>query len=224
MDTYFLFGEMHGTKECPEEFFNFITERKIKKVALEFLKDFQNEVEEFLAEKRSINNITFFKNKEKSHDGRASEAIKSLLKNLKEEKIKLFLVDEEAKSGNERDKLMAKNLSKIKGKVGFLCGNVHAMKKPLQLEKSDELYKYYPNGKVKTCGYFLNKNKKVISIKVHAINGGKIYNFSIQSYQKDKSYSKKFKPKNLPQLIKTKDGENEEFDYIYLIDNFSYSK
>lgn len=221
MATYFLFGEMHGTKECPKEFLKFVKENKIKKVALEFQKDYQFEIKEFLLNKRKINNLTFFKDKEKSHDGRASESVKNLILNLKKEKIKIHLVDQEAKSGNERDKFMAKNLSKIVGRVAFLCGNVHAMKKPLQLDENDNLYTKYPGGKVKTCGYFLSKYNQVVSLKVHAINGGSFYNYSVQSYQKDKILSKKYSISSLPKVIQSPE---EIFDYLHLINKFSYSK
>ena len=159
--------------------------------------------------------------KENIHDGRASNSVKKLMLSLKREEVKIYLVDQEAKSGNERDKLMARNLSKLNGRVAFLCGNVHARKKPLQLEKKDEMYKQYPNGKVKTCGYFLNKNKKVISIKVMAINRGKFYNYSIQDYQKNSFLLKKYESFFLPKIVKSSDNL---FDYFYLIDKFSYSK
>ncbi len=221
MSTYLLIGEIHGTKECPKEFLKFVKKNKIKKVALEFLKDYQIEIDKFYYGKRSLEDISFLKNKEKNHDGRASDAVRRLISELRKEKIKIFLVDVETGSGNERDKLMAKNLSKIKGKVAFLCGNVHAMKKPLQLNKSDDLYQHYSVGRVKTCGYFLNKNEKVISIKIHAINGGKFYNYFIQNYPKDKSLSQKFSPNNLPKQIHSEDNA---FDFLYLVDKFSYSK
>jgi hypothetical protein len=215
MNKYYLVGEMHGTRECPKEFLNFIKKKHIKKVALEFPKEYQKEIDEFSLGKKEIENLSIFRNREKIHDGRASEAIKDLIKKLKKEKIKIFLVDEEAKNGNERDKKMAKNLSKIEGEVAFLCGNIHAMKKPMTLDKSDPMYKYYQNGIVKTCRYFMNK-KEIISIRIHAINGGKFYNFATQDYPKEKEFKNK-----KPSTIKSKD---EAFDYIYLIDKFSPSK
>ena len=212
---------MHGTKECPKEFFKFVKKNKIKKVALELPKDYQCEIDEFYSGKRKIDDLSFFKCKEKNHDGRVSNAMKDLILKLKKAKIKIFLVDDETQEyGNERDKLMARNLSQLKGEVAFLCGNVHAMKKPLQLDKSDRCYHQYPNGKVETCGSFMNP-KEIVSIKVHAINGGKLYNYSVQTYLKDKERSKKFPKNKLPEMIKSDD---ESFDYLYLIDKFSYSK
>jgi len=114
---------------------------------------------------------------------------------------------------------MAKNLKKIRGKVAFLCGNVHARKKYLQLEKSDRMYKKYPDGKVETCGSFLNRNA-IVTINIHAINGGSFYNYTVQNYEKDDELLKEFSKRKLPILIR--DGERV-YDYIYLIKIFSYS-
>ena len=151
MNRYFLIGETHGTKECPQEFFKFVIKNKIGKVALEFLKDNQKDIDKFYSRAIGVNEISFFKNKENTHDGRASDAVKNLISGLRKEKIRIFLVDEEAKSAYERDKLMAKNLSNIEGKVAFLCGEVHASKKPMQLEKSRS------SGLLTKQDYFLEK-------------------------------------------------------------------
>lgn len=220
MSRYFLIGEMHGTKECPEAFFAIVKKNRIKNVALELPKNYQKEIREFFRGERNVGELSFFEDKEKKHDGRASESIKNLILRLKKEGINIFLVDEEAQNGNERDKLMAKNLSKIRGDVAFLCGDIHARKNSLQLEKSDKMYKYYPHGEVKTCGSLMS-GKDIVSIRIHAINGGKFYHYSIQTYPKDGELSKKFSISELPRMIKS---DGRALDYVYLIDKFSYSK
>lgn len=206
MIKYFLIGERHGTNECPKEFFNFVKKHKIKKVALELPKIYQNEMDSFLKNKISVEKLSLFKNKEQKHDGRVSEAVKKLIINLKKEKIKIFLVDEEkAKNGNERDKLMARNLKKIKGKVAFLCGEIHASKRTIQLEKTNYFYSSYPNGKIKTCASFLNK-REISTGLIFPRKGGRFYNNSIKKYSGN---LKKYR---------------EKFDFILFVDKFSYSK
>lgn len=220
MSKYFLIGEIHGTKECPEEFFKFVQKYKIKKVALEFPSEFQKQIDEYSRGEIKLEKIPLFKSKNLSHDGRASESVKRLIKKLKRDKIKIFFIDGEAKNGNQRDKLMARNLSKIKGNVAFLCGNVHARKKSWQLEKFDKMYKQYPKGVIKTCGSFMDK-KKIVAINIHAINGGKFYNYRVQNYFKDNDLLKLYNLKDLPKIIKPKDNS---FDFVYLINKFSVSK
>ena len=60
MEKYYLIGEIHGTKECPKAFFDIIKKEKIKQVALEFDKIYQNEIENFYENKICINKISFF--------------------------------------------------------------------------------------------------------------------------------------------------------------------
>jgi len=96
MKKYFLIGEIHGTKECPEEFFKIVKKYGIKKVALELPKIYQNEIDEFYKGGIKIWDLSSFKHKGKNHDGRASGAMKKLILNLKRDKIKIYFVDEEA--------------------------------------------------------------------------------------------------------------------------------
>ena len=145
MLKYFLVGEMHGTQECPEVFFRIIQKKRINQVALEFPSGYQKEIDEYFLSKRTLEDLSIFRLKKKTHDGRASSAIKKLLERLKRNNIKIYFVDEES---FERDKLMAKNLSKINGRIAFLCGNVHASKKEIILPRLFLLLynvKYFPN-------------------------------------------------------------------------------
>ncbi|GEM_PF-4606730 len=179
---YILVGEMHGTKECPEEFLKIIRKHKLNQASIEY------------------------PSKGIANDGRQSQANKKLIKELRKNKIKIFFIE-------GADEIMAKKLMKIKGKIAFLCGRVHARKKDLQLSKKSRYYKLYPKGLIKTCGSLLPKNE-TISYKIHAINGGTYYNFGIKKYPKNKTRHK------TPVTIKSK---NKAYDYIRIIDKFNYS-
>ncbi len=222
MSNYLLVGEMHGTKECPLIFLKIINTYKIKRVALELPQHYQHEIDQYVKGKITLDDLSLFKNKEQMHDGRVSHSIKKLIEKLKKQKIKIFFAEPSfAKNGNERDYLMAKNLMNIKGKVAFLCGNIHASKKEIRLDKKSNFYNYYnyySKGIIKTCGYFLAK-KDTISIRIHAINGGTFYNNGIKNYRKDEMTLKS--KHKLPSIIKSSD---KAFDYLYLINKFSYSK
>jgi hypothetical protein len=104
---------------------------------------------------------------------------------------------------------MAKNLMKIKGKIAFLCGNVHASKNPIKLPTKNNI--------IKTCGSFLPK-QKTIAYKIIPVNGGKFYNFKTKKIKPDKRFQDL---KNLPKILKSPE---KGFDYFYLVNKFTPSK
>ncbi len=207
MKKYFLIGEIHGTKESPKAFLDIVKKKKIKNIALEFESNNQKEIDEYLSGKRKLNDLSIFKKKGK--DGRDSDAVKNLIKKLKSLSLKIYFIDDWKNKGNERDKLMARNLKKINKKIAFYCGNIHAMKKPFKIGKKS----------MKTCGSYL-PSKKTISYNILPIEGGKHYNFGIKKINKDEELCKKYKKEKLPKIIKSK---TKEYDYLYLIKKASYS-
>lgn len=225
---YLFVGEMHGTEECPKAFLEILKKYKINQVALEFPKKNQNEINQFLSESRDISNLSIFKDKEKIHDGRASESVKDLILKLKKNKIKIYFVDSEPSNPLKRDYLMAKNLIEIKGKTAFLCGNVHASKTAIKfpfifvlLNRIMNFFgkgiKISKNGIIETCGSFLPKKEK-ISYKITAVNGGEFYNFGVKKIKPDKKF------RNLQSLPKIVQSYEKGFDYFYLIDKFTASR
>src|SRR3989344_8136649 len=177
---YLLFGEMHGTAECPTAFLEILKKHEVNQVALEFPKNHQNEINQYLSGSRSLSNLSIFKSKEKIHDGRASNSVKDLISKLKKNKMEIYFVDSESSNPLERDYLMAKNLMKIKGRTAFLCGNVHASKTaikfPLTFVLLNKIMNFFGKGVkiskkgiIETCGSFLPK-KETISYKVIAVN------------------------------------------------------
>jgi len=210
MEKYYLIGEIHGTKECPKAFFDIIKKEKIKQVALEFDKIYQNEIENFYENKICINKISFFNQIKKSHDGRASSAIKLLLIKLRANNISVTLVDDWSFDGKFRDKSIAQNLKQISGKIGFLCGNVHAMKTIFRTN----------TGTIKPVGFLLPKNK-VVSYNIVALKGGNFYNFRIKKYKKNSKLFHLFKNHQLPLLIKS---NSISYDYDYIVNKFTWSK
>ncbi|MFA5888506.1 MAG: hypothetical protein WC852_07395 [Candidatus Nanoarchaeia archaeon] len=131
---YYLIGEIHGTAEAPIACMNIMKKYHIKKLALELDKSKQPEINEYYAGEKSLEDITLFHNPP-SHDGRASLAVKNLLRDAKKNGLKVYLVDD-ADNPLERDKRMAENLMNIGGKVAFLCGNIHASKEPIKIPKA----------------------------------------------------------------------------------------
>ena len=196
---------------------------------MEFAKDKQKEIDQYLSGSRTLNSLSIFKEKEKIHDGRASNSIKDLISNLKKNKIKIYFVDCESSDPLKRDYLIAKNLSKLKGQTAFLCGNVHASKTSIKVPKSvmfvNKIKNFFNkgflisrNGIIETCGSFLPE-KETISYKVVAVNGGEYYNFGVHKIKPDKR-SKKINLNNLPEIVRS---QEEGFDYLYKIYGFTAS-
>ncbi len=226
---YILVGETHGTLECPRVFLEIIKKHKIKQVALEFAKDKQEEIDQYLLGSRTIDNLSIFKEKEKIHDGRASNSIKELVSSLKKNNIKIYFVDSDQSDPLKRDYEMARNLMNLKNKTAFLCGSVHASKTAIKFPKSFVFINkimnlfgkgvmIYKNGIMETCGTFLPE-KETISYKIVAVGGGRYYNFRVHRIKS----SKRFKNINLNNLTKIVNSKKEGFDYFYLVDKFTPS-
>ncbi|MFH1064933.1 MAG: hypothetical protein V1734_00300 [Nanoarchaeota archaeon] len=196
MAKYILVGEVHGTNECPEACLKILEKYKIKHLALEGDKSMS------------------------SNDGRASKAVKRLVAAAKRKGIKIHFAEEKSDAEMnilKRDKTMAENLIKIKKDVVFLCGNVHACKKPFQMPLLFRIFcrikkiTIPKNNILDTCGSYLPKNK-TISYRVVAKNGGKFNNNGI----KTEGPSKK-----LPLgIIKSPE---ESYDFYYVVDRFTPS-
>ncbi len=221
---YFLVGEIHGTRECPAIFLDFIRVYDIGNVALEIPRDYQKEVEEYFLSKRKLENLSWFRDKEKNHDGRKSDSMKQLVRILKERRVRVFLVDILEKSFEQialhkRDDIMACSLLELDRRIAFLCGNVHVMKQPLYLPLDSPFYDQYPLGVVQTCGSFLPEEESV-SVQIHALNGGTFFNCGYKSYNPDKIQQRRVDRTNLPCIIPSKDPS---FDFQYLIERFSAS-
>ena len=225
MEKYYLIGELHGTNEAPEACWDILQKNKIPNLALEFPVNCQKEINNLLEGKKKINEIFLFWFKH-PHDGRSSPAMKRLLIKAKEHAIKVHVIDTILGNAAEREKEMAKNLIKIKGKVAFLCGNVHASKQEIYFPILSRLAfkiisifspEYATLGKsIKPCGAHLPK-KETVSYKVEALKGGNFYNFKVK---KAKKYKAK-KIESLPAIIKAND---ESYDFIYLVKKFTPSQ
>lgn len=188
---YILVGEVHGTNESSIAFLNIVKREKIKQVALEISSSYQSIVD------NNGYSLLFGK---KRHDGRLSQAMKNLITELKKLRIKIYCVDPNVIF--QRDKKMAENLRKIKGRVAFLCGEVHASTIPFK----------FGFIKLNTCGYFLPK-KDVVNYRIVSRLGGQFYNFKIKTIQGETSSKKTITPS-------LKNG----FDYYYVVDSFSPSR
>ena len=218
---------MHGTVECPKFFLTLIKKHKIKQVALEFPIIYQKEINQYFSGKRKLEDLSIFKDKAENHDGRASESIKKLIANLKKNKIKIYFIDSES-DYLKRDYFMAKNLTRINGKVAFLCGNIHASKKVITfpgifliINKLLSLFKKglkISNNEIKTTGSYLPK-KETVSYKIIAINGGEFYNLVKKKIKLDVRFSD-IKVKELPKITESLE---EGYDYYYLINKFTFS-
>jgi hypothetical protein len=225
---FVLVGEIHGTAECPKAFLEILKKHKVEQVALEFKKNNQKEINQFLSGSRDISNLSIFKNKDKIHDGRASESIKDLIIKLRKNKMKIYFVDSEPSNPLKRDYLMARNLMEIEGKTAFLCGNVHASKTAIKfpftfviLNKIMNFFgkgvKISKNGIIETCGSFL-PSKETISYKVIAVNEGEFYNFGAKKIKPNKKFQ------NLQRLPKIKQSSEDGFDFFYLVEKFTASR
>ena len=128
MRKYFFVGEKHGTNECPKKFLEIVEQHKITQIALEWPIEKQSEIDQYLSGKRMPEQLTIF---EENTDGRTSPAMRELLEAAKNRHLKVHLFD--PGTPKERDKLMAENLKKIKGRVAILCGDIHAAKREVVL-------------------------------------------------------------------------------------------
>ncbi|MCP4984964.1 MAG: hypothetical protein GY928_02520, partial [Colwellia sp.] len=139
-DNILLFGEMHGTKEMPENFFDVIcvaseSEKQIN-IGIEAPSELTKDIQSFIhTSNNSDLNMEFLKHKFWSgehQDGRASQAMLVLIKkirtlNLINKNIDIFTFDHEVP---KRDKLMAStfkaNIDPTKVTLA-LTGNIHSM-------------------------------------------------------------------------------------------------
>lgn len=222
---YYLIGEIHGTAEAPIACMDIMRKYHIKKLALELDKSKQPEIDEYYAGGKSLKDITLFHNPP-SHDGRASLAVKNLLRDAKKNGLKVYLVDD-AINPLERDRRMAENLMSIGGKVAFLCGNIHASKEPIKIPKSfllltNTLRKLRlsklvlpDEGIIKTCGSFL-PYEETVAFNVVSAEGGQHYNFGIHSLNADASLKDKSAS---GQVIAP--SCDKEYDYLYIVRQFT---
>ncbi|HUC38889.1 MAG TPA: hypothetical protein VL944_02045 [Candidatus Acidoferrum sp.] len=204
ISKYVLVGEFHGTKECSKAFLELAMVHKVKDIALEVDRSYQKELDSYLKGKR--HKLSFLAHKG-PHDGRTTPALKKLIDAANKLDIRVHLVDGPAFSGPEaRDEQMAKSLMKIKNRVAFLCGNVHASKIKFKGQR--------------TCGTFLPRHQTV-SYNIIPLNGGRFYNFRIGRYERNEKLYKKYKRAKLPMIIKS---DTAAYDYLYLINRFTPSK
>ena len=119
---------------------------------------------------------------------------------------------------------MASNLNKIKGKVAFLCGDIHASKKEIKLGYFAWVFwlvnlmklKLTPvNTVLHPCGSYL-PHRTTVSIRIVA-KKGKYYNFEEKKYNQPKQYES---VKRLNELVKSPD---ENYDFAYVIELFTPS-
>lgn len=222
---YYLIGEIHGTAEAPVACMNIMRKYHIKKLALELDKSRQPEIDEYYAGGKSLEDITLFHNPS-SHDGRASLAVKNLLRDAKRNGIRAYLVDD-ADNPLERDRRMAENLMNVGGKVAFLCGNIHASKKPIKISKAVLLLTKFlrklkmsklvlpDEGIIRTCGSFL-PYEETVAFNVVSAEGGQYYNFGIHSLSADAGLKDK---SVLGQVIAP--SPDKEYDYLYIVRKFT---
>lgn len=226
--NYLLVGEMHGTNECPQAFFDLLQHYNISTVALELPVSKQAEIDRYLSDETALENLSFFKDKASSHDGRASEAMKSLVSRLKSEEYGIHLVDGEPADPLKRDQEMADNLKKIPGPVAFLCGNIHASKVPVRLPRAylwgNKLANLFGkgvsvpiSGMIQTCGSLL-PNDETMSIKLISIQGGTFYNFQVKTMKPDHRFDGySVSPILVPSY-------EHGFDKYYLMQRFTSSR
>lgn len=229
MVKFVLVGEMHGTQESPSIALELLKNHKITLLALELDKSKQHEIDEYFCGKRNLNDITLFKHTG-SHDGRASNAVKRLIEQVKKQKIRIVLVDDWQDPLN-RDKKMAENLMSLKKNVLFLCGNVHASKQPIRfslvyrlLNKIFALIRVphiqLPfDGILRTCGYYLPPND-TISYRIVPVFGGQYYNFKVKTLKPDKKVAQLVQGQQLPRIIT---NQTKEYTFLYAINHLSPS-
>ncbi len=212
MIKYYLIGESHGTKECPDACIDLLVKEDICQLALEFGYNLQPELDEYLNDERNVEDLTIFKN---PFDTRASEAMKNLIVAAKDSDLMIYFVDDYTGSPDQ-DKIMADNLKKIEGKVAFFCGAAHASKKPLKFDPDSIMYPRFKNGVMQTCGSLLPP-EETISYKIQPVNGGFVWD---QTPKAVPANTRLAKYKKLPLLLKT---NNARYDYYYLVDKFTPS-
>ncbi len=214
MIKYYLIGEVHGTKECPQACLDILERENIKQLALEFGFHLQPELDEFLAGKRSVDDLSIFDN---PRDTRASEAMRDLIQEAKDMGMKLFFVDDYTGS-KDQEKIMADKLMGIEGRVAYYCGSAHAAKKTLKYDPDSKFYPLFENGVFNSCGSLLPP-EQTVSYAIHAVNGGKIWAHEIVKIPPAFKL-KTFKPKKLPVII---DANGKKYDFFYLVDKFTPS-
>ncbi|MBI4919252.1 hypothetical protein HY837_04930 [archaeon] len=213
MKKYYLIGESHGTKECPEICLDLIHHEDIWQLALEFGYNLQYELDEYLNDERNVEDLTIFKN---PFDTRASEAMKDLIVTAKDCEMMIYFVDD-YKNSTDGDKIIAENLKKIDGKVAFFCGAAHASKKPLRFDPDSIRYHRFKNGVMETCGSLLPL-EETVSYDIRSVNGGHVWDQRIKEVTGNPKLSEKYK--KLPLLLKV---NTPKYDYFYLVDKFTPS-
>ncbi len=137
-----LFGEGHGIKELPHNFYLAVKELSKEQpiiVGLEFPKNIQSNIDNYFKNGNisTLKKVPFFTNSN-YHSGRASVAMIELLKKLRDlNNVTPFCFDvpESDSASNNRDTLMAKNLVEKANSSGsqpivLLTGNIHSRLTP----------------------------------------------------------------------------------------------
>lgn len=175
-----LFGEIHGTKETPLLFSEFLSNYALIKdfdVCLEIPSNEQENISKFLITgDSSLINL----NSMDSKDGRNSLEMKQLIKNIFKLKKRIYCIDLDYNLQldriNERDKIMAENIKEhIKGRqiIAFL-GNIHAAKKEIIMAKT----------KIETTGSILKKDFKTMFATVNLQpEKGQFFNNELKTIQ-----------------------------------------
>lgn len=195
---YFLIGERHGTNECPHAFLELVKQFKPASIALEIPKQYQADID---AGKHA--HIPFFNQQE--HDGRGSAAMQQLITALLDRELHIHCVDTDtAETAAERDAEMARNILALPIPVMYLCGNVHALLKPITLfgEHLIPCGSHLPRERTKNC-------------TIETLNGGTFYNFQVQHIPPSEYTGM---PNELLPL------NDEHFDYAYFVEWFTPSQ
>ena len=225
---FYLIGEIHGTAEAPIACMDIMKKYHIKKLALELDRSKQPEIDEYYAGRKSLEDITLFHNPP-SHDGRASSAVKNLVADAKKNGLKVYLVDD-TDNPLERDRRMAENLMNIRGKVAFLCGNIHASKEPIKIPKAVLVLSKFlrklrlsnlilpDEGIIRTCGSFL-PYEETVAFNVVSEEGGQYYNFKICSVGPDAGLKDKYVSCRV--MVPSSD---KGYDFLYIVRKFTAVK
>lgn len=200
-----LFGELHGTKEIPDMISNFFSELAIEEdfnVCLEIPEEFQKQIINFMdiGDEKILEKIPFFAYTVNS-DGRNSFEYINLIKNLRllnkkyNREIKIFFVDSDSNTQENKEKNISENTIKILSnkKTFMVLGDIHASKNQFSLGRLNII----PAGSM----LFNKLREKMFNVRIIPLKGN-FYNFGI----------KEISSNMLNDLF------NKNFDYIIKID------
>jgi len=174
----FLLGEMHGARENVDVIYSLFKKFGFKKLALEWDKILQGQVDEFLKTGKID-----FESMQSSCDGRITAGHFALINKLKEEGLLEAVVcfDEEPLTGewDGRDMNMAKNIleSLSDSSTLVVAGNLHTKTEPFAFR--GEEVKHHPMGE--------NVKKQIENVPAGRIEyaKGQYHNIGIKDFRRD---------------------------------------